>query len=147
VAGREKDTWLMTVRILIVDDNQLMREGLVMLLKHEPDLEVVGEASDGRTALELVKSLEPHVVVMDVGLPELNGVEATQQIMTENPDVRVVALSAFADRRYVTKMLEAGASGYVLKLLAHDDLPRAVRAASAGETFLSPGILSPAAPA
>lgn len=136
----------MTVRILIVDDNQLMREGLVMLLKHEPDLEVVGEACDGRTALELVKSLQPHVVVMDVGMPELNGVEATQQITSENRDVKVIALSAFAEPRYVTKMLEAGASGYVLKLLAHDDLPRAVRAASSGETFLSPGIVSPAAP-
>ncbi len=130
----------MTVRILLVDDHQLMREGLRVLLEHEPDFEVVGEARDGRTALDLVKSLNPHVVVMDVGMPELNGVEATHRITTQYPNVKVIALSAYADQRNVLQMLDAGASGYVLKIAAHDELMRAVRAASVGRTFLSPEI-------
>jgi len=130
----------MTVRILLVDDHQLMREGLKVLLENEPDFEVVGEARDGRTALGLVKSLAPHVVVMDVGMPELNGVEATHRITTQYGNVKVIALSAYADQRNVLHMLDAGASGYVLKIGAHDELLRAVRAASVGQTFLSPEI-------
>ena len=130
----------MSVRILLVDDHQMMREGLRALLAHEPDFEIVGEASDGRTALELMRSLSPNVVVMDVGMPELNGVEATRRIRAENEHVRVIALSTHTDKRYVHHMLEAGASGYVLKIAAHDELVRAVRAASVGKTYLSPEI-------
>jgi DNA-binding NarL/FixJ family response regulator len=127
----------MSVRVLLVDDHTMMREGLRSLLVGVPDIEVVGEASDGRMAIDLARRLSPDVVVMDVGMPELNGVEATRRIRAENERVRVVALSTHTDKRYVHHMLEAGASGYVLKIAAHDELLRAVRAASLGKSYLS----------
>jgi DNA-binding NarL/FixJ family response regulator len=130
----------MKVRVLLVDDHTMMREGLTALLSGEPDMEVVGEAADGRNALELVRKLTPDVVVMDVGMPELNGVDATRQIRAHHKGVKVVALSTHTDKRYVHHMLEAGASGYVLKIAAHDELVRAVRAASLGRMYLSPEI-------
>lgn len=130
----------MTVRVLLVDDHRMMREGLRALLAEASDIEVVGESSDGRTALDLVRTLRPDVVVMDVGMPDLNGVEATRQIRAEHEGVRVIALSTHMDKSYVHHMLEAGACGYVLKIAAHDELLRAVRAASLGRTYLSPEI-------
>jgi two-component system response regulator NreC len=130
----------MSVRVLLVDDHRMMREGLRALLASAPDIEIVGEASDGRTALDLVRSLLPDVVVMDVGMPELNGVEATRQIRAGNEGVKVIALSTHTDQNYVHHMLEAGACGYVLKISAHDELLRAVRAAILGRTYLSPEI-------
>ena len=130
----------MSVRVLLVDDHRIMREGLRALLASEPDIEIVGEAPDGRAALDLVRTLIPDVVVMDVGMPELNGVEATRQIRAENGNVKLIALSTHADKRYVHHMLEAGAAGYVLKIGAHNELLRAVRAASLGKTYLSPEI-------
>jgi len=127
----------MSVRVLLVDDHRIMREGLRALLAGEPDIEIVGEAPDGRTALDLVRTLAPDVVVMDVGMPDLNGVEATRQIRAENERVKVIALSTHTDSRYVHHMLEAGACGYVLKIGAHGELLQAVRAASQGRTYLS----------
>lgn len=128
------------IRVLLVDDHKLMCEGLAVLLGGAPDIDVVGKATDGRTAVELVKSLKPDVVVMDVGLPELNGVEATRRIQAQHQKVKVIALSAHADQLSVRHMLDAGANGYVLKIAAHDELLRAVRAASSGNTYLSPEI-------
>jgi two-component system, NarL family, response regulator NreC len=128
----------MSVRVLLVDDHRIMREGLCALFSGVPDIEVVGQAADGRTALDLVRTLAPDVVVMDVGMPELNGVEATRRIRAENERVKVIALSMHT--RYVHPMLEAGASGYVLKMAAHGELLQAVRAASSGGTYLSPEI-------
>lgn len=130
----------MSVRVLLVDDHQMMREGLKALLANKPDIEVVGEAPDGRMALDLVRTLAPDVVVMDVGMPDLNGVEATRRIKNEHERVKVIALSTHTDKRYVHHMLEAGASGYILKIAAHEELVRAVRAASVGQTYLSPEI-------
>ncbi len=130
----------MIIRVLLVDDHQMMRDGLRGLLVGEPDIEVVGEASDGRIALDLVRTLSPDVVVMDIGMPDMNGVEATRRIHNEYERVKVVALSTHTDKRYVHHMLEAGACGYVLKIAAHDELLRAVRAASVGKTYLSPEI-------
>lgn len=127
----------MTIRVLLVDDHQMMRQGLRALLSAETDIEIVGEAADGRTALDLVRTLLPDVVVMDIGMPDLNGIEATRQIRTQHPKVRVVALSTHTDKRYVHHMLAAGACGYVLKIAAHGELVRAVRAASLGRTYLS----------
>ena len=127
----------MSIRVLLVDDHQMMRQGLRSLLSAEADIEIVGEAADGRTALELVRTLTPDVVVMDVGMPDLNGVEATRRIRAEHPSAKVVALSTHTDKRYVHHMLEAGACGYVLKIAAHVELLRAVRAASLGGTYLS----------
>lgn len=130
----------MTIRVVLVDDHAMMREGLRSLFTDAPDIEVVGEASDGRTALELLRTLVPDVVVMDVGMPEMNGVEATRRIRTEHENVKVIALSTHTDKRYVQHMLEAGACGYVLKIAAYDELLRAVRAASRGQTYLSPEV-------
>jgi DNA-binding NarL/FixJ family response regulator len=117
-----------------------MREGLRALLEEAPDIEIVGQAADGREALELVRTLSPDVVVMDVGMPELNGVEATRRIRSEFEGVKVIALSTHTDKRYVHHMLEAGACGYVLKISAYDELLRAVRAVSLGKTYLSPEV-------
>jgi len=127
----------MSVRVLLVDDHRMMREGLRCLLAGARDIEIVGEASDGRTALDLVRTNTPDVVVMDVGMPDMNGVEATRRIRAENEGVKVIALSTHRDKNYVHHMLEAGACGYVLKISAHDELLRAVRAASLGRTYLS----------
>jgi DNA-binding NarL/FixJ family response regulator len=130
----------MTIRVLLVDDHKMMREGLRAVLAAVPDISIVGEASDGRTALDLVRTLTPDVVVMDVGMPELNGVEAARRIQAEHKRVKVIALSTHSDKRYVHHMLEAGACGYVLKIAAHEELVRAVRAAAQGRTYLSPEI-------
>jgi DNA-binding NarL/FixJ family response regulator len=127
----------MMIRVLLVDDHQMMREGLKALLAAVPDIEVVGEAGDGREALDLVRTLSPDVVVMDVGMPGLNGIETARRIRAEHERVRVIALSTHTDKRYVHHMLEAGACGYVLKIAAHDDLVLAVRAASLGKCYLS----------
>ena len=130
----------MSIRVLLVDDHKMMRDGLRALLECAPDIEVVGQASDGRAALDLVRTLMPDIVVMDIGMPELNGVDATRRIRFEHRRVKVIALSTHTDKRYVHHMLEAGACGYVLKIAAHEELLSAVRAASVGKSYLSPEI-------
>jgi two-component system, NarL family, response regulator NreC len=127
----------MVTRVILVDDHKMMREGLRAVLAGSPDIEIVGEAADGRTALDLVRTLSPDVVVMDVGMPEMNGVEATRRIRAEYGRVKVVALSTHTDQRNVHHMLEAGACGYVPKIAAYDELVRAVRAATVGRAYLS----------
>jgi two-component system NarL family response regulator len=123
-----------------VDDHQMLRDGLRSLLASEDDIEIVGEAGDGLAAIEMVQTLVPDVIVMDIGMKGLNGIEATGQIKAENPDVKVIALSAYSDKRYVLSMLDAGASGYVLKASAVDEIRRAVRAVMEGNHYLSPDI-------
>ncbi|HEX6883880.1 MAG TPA: response regulator transcription factor [Planctomycetota bacterium] len=130
----------MSLRVLLVDDHQLLREGLRRILEATGDIQVVGEADDGGAALAAVEAHHPHVVVMDVGMHGLNGIEATQRLRRTHPGVRVVALSAHADKRYVRNMVRAGAAAYVLKESASDDLLRAVRAAAHGEHYLSPRV-------
>jgi two-component system NarL family response regulator len=124
------------LRVLLVDDHELMRQGLRSILESEDGIQVVGEAASGREAVGLATALAPHVVVMDVAMQDMNGIEATRQIRSACPGVRVVALSSHSDSRYVTAMLDAGASGYVLKANAYDDLRRAVDAARRGKTYL-----------
>jgi DNA-binding NarL/FixJ family response regulator len=130
----------MSTRILLVDDHQMLRDGLRAIVDLNEEFEVVGEAADGRTAIELASRLRPDVVVMDVVMPGMNGIEATHRILAESPDTKVVALSVYTDKRYVAKMLEAGAAGYVLKLAAHGLLLEAIRTVLRGGIFLSPEI-------
>jgi two-component system response regulator NreC len=128
------------IKILIVDDHAIVREGVRMILAKESDLEVVGEAADGQEALELVKRLQPQVVVMDISMPGMGGVEATQTIRETYPTVQVLALTMHEDETYVFQLLRAGAAGYVLKRAAAQDLVQAVRAAAKGEAFLYPSV-------
>jgi DNA-binding NarL/FixJ family response regulator len=130
----------MTIRVLLVDDHQLMREGLRKILENASGIDVVGEADDGRTALAAVAQFHPEVVVMDVAMKDMNGIDATQRLRKDHPEVKVVALSTHADKRYVQNMIRAGATSYVLKESASEDLLRAVRAAARGEHYLSPKI-------
>ena len=130
----------MSHSVLLVDDHRMMLEGLRSVLESEEGYEVVGEALNGRAAVEMARSLKPEVVVMDIGMPDLNGVEATRQIRAENPGVRVAALSTHTDKRYVLAMLDAGASAYVLKVSAYDELQRAISAVIEGKHYLSPDV-------
>jgi DNA-binding NarL/FixJ family response regulator len=125
---------------LIVDDHAAMRQGLTQALASEPDLEVVGEAADGISAVELAKELKPDLVVMDVVLPRLNGIDATRQINQDLPQTAIIGLSIYPSRGYAARMLDAGARAYVLKNSGPEDLLRAIRAVRKGRTYLSPGI-------
>lgn len=127
----------MSIRVLLVDDHKIVRDGLRSMLAKQMDIEVVGEAENGRDAISLTRKTQPNVVIMDIGLRELNGIDATRQLVAESPGVRVIALSMHSDRRYVAEMLAAGASGYLLKDSAFDELATAIRAAAEGRVFLS----------
>jgi two-component system NarL family response regulator len=128
------------IRVLLVDDHGLMREGLRSILEREIDVEVVGEAASGRAAVELARTLEPDVVIMDVAMKDSNGIEATRQLRSAQPDIKVIALSSHSDSRYVNAMLDAGACGYVLKANAYDELRRALVAAKQDKSYLSPDV-------
>lgn len=128
------------VRILLADDHTVMRAGLRALLERQPNLEVVGEADDGRQTVELAASLVPDVVVVDIAMPNLNGVEATRQMVNKQPAISVVILSMYSDETYVMRALKAGARAYLLKDSAVTDLIRAIEAVSQGKSFFSPKI-------
>jgi DNA-binding NarL/FixJ family response regulator len=127
----------MSTKVLIADDHQIMREGLRTMLEKEHDLKVVGEAENGRMTLRLARELIPDVIIMDVAMPDLNGIEATRQIIAELPSVKIIALSMHDDRRFVLNMLKAGAAGYMLKDCAFKDLAKAIRVVRANKTYLS----------
>jgi two-component system, NarL family, response regulator NreC len=128
------------LRILLADDHTVMRTGLRVLLERQPNLEVVGEAENGRDSIQLAASLRPDVVVMDVGMPVLNGIEATKTIVTEDPNIAVVILSMHADESYVMRALKAGARGYLLKDSAPADLLGAIQAVTQKKSFFSPKV-------
>jgi DNA-binding NarL/FixJ family response regulator len=130
----------MTIKILLADDHKIVRDGLRTLVEKEPDMEVVGEAENGRKAVKLTRELSPDLVIMDVTMSDLNGIEAARQIHKETPDVKVIALSMHSDRRFVAGMLEAGASGYLLKDCAFEELTRAIKNVISNKIYLSPGI-------
>lgn len=132
----------MSIRILLADDHGIVRQGLRSLLEKEPDIDVVGEADDGRKALGLVRELSPDVIVMDVAMPNLNGADATRRIVREFPKVKVIALSMHSSRAFVADMLKAGASGYILKECPVDELIKAIRAVAAGDKHLSSKVAS-----
>jgi len=133
-------TIVMSVSIVLVDDHAILREGLRLLLERQGDMEIVGEASDGRQALEVVARVHPDVVLMDVTMPNLNGIGATADILRVQPGIHVLALSAHADRRFVKEMLSAGARGYLLKDTAGDNLIEAIHTVMAGNVYLSPKV-------
>jgi DNA-binding NarL/FixJ family response regulator len=130
----------MAVRILLADDHKIVRDGLRSLLEKQQGMEVVGEAENGRRALELAQQKKPDVVIMDVSMPDLNGIEATRQMLADQPRVRVIALSMHSDRRLVAGMLQAGASGFLLKDCAFDELARAINTVMSNQPYLSPRI-------
>jgi DNA-binding NarL/FixJ family response regulator len=128
------------IRILLADDHAVVRQGFKMILAEQPDMEIVGEAGNGREAVELAEQLRPDIVVMDVAMPELNGIEATRRMASSVPHARVVALSMHKDSVYVREILRAGARGYLLKDSVAGDLVSAIRAVASGEGYLSPAI-------
>lgn len=128
------------IKVLIADDHALFREGTRNLLDREKDMQVVGEASDGEEAVKLVMELRPHVVLMDIAMPVVNGIEATQQIKARCPKTAVLILTAYDNDQYIVALLEAGAAGYLLKDVSGRDLINAIRAVFAGEAILHPSI-------
>jgi len=130
----------MGIRLLIADDHKIMREGLKSLVGKEPDITVVGEAETGKTTVSMAQKLSPNIVVMDIAMPDLNGIEATRKIVKTNPNVKVVALSAHADQHFIREMMTAGASAYILKDTAYEELVRAIREVMKGKKYLSSDI-------
>ena len=130
----------MAIRILLADDHRIVREGLRSLLEKQSGTEVIAEAENGRTAVDLSRTLKPDVVIMDITMPDLNGIEATRQIIAESPGIKVIALSMHSSRKLITEMLSAGASGYLLKHSAFEELGKAIEAVTSNQTYLSPKI-------
>jgi len=128
------------IRIVLADDHAILREGIRALLEDQPDMTVVGEAADGRKAVELARELKPDIVVMDIGMPLLNGLEATRQIKHDLADVAVLVLTMHDNEEYVSQLLAAGAAGYALKRAASSELVTAIRAVASGQSYLSPSI-------
>jgi DNA-binding NarL/FixJ family response regulator len=130
----------MSIRIILADDHAIVRQGLIRSFQQEKDIEVLAQAQNGRSTVQLAKELSPTVVVMDISMPDLNGIEATRQITRESPQVKVIALSMHSSRKYVTEMFKAGASGYLLKNCDFEELADAVRIVAGGKTYISPSI-------
>ena len=132
----------MKTLVMIVDDHQIVRDGLKAILHNEEGIGVIAEADNGRTALRLIKELMPEIVIMDIAMPDMNGIDATRRISVEHPDIKVLILSMHHDKRMVLEVFNAGARGYLLKECASDELLRAIKTLLQGETYLSPKISS-----
>lgn len=130
----------MKIKILLVDDHKILRDGICSIVKGCPDMEVIGEAADGITALSLVEKLSPDVVIMDISMPDLNGIDATRRIITDHPKIKIIALSMHHEKQFVSEIFKAGASGYLLKDCAFDELEHAVRIVMDGKTYINPQI-------
>jgi len=130
----------MSIRILLADDHKLLRQGLHALIEEQPYMTVIAEAEDGRTTVQLAAKLRPDIIVMDISMPGMNGMEATRQILSNDPGVKVLALSMHTDKRFIVEMLSAGASGYLLKDCAFEELIHALHALANQRTYLSPKI-------
>lgn len=128
------------IKVILADDHTIIREGLAAIIQKNPDIKVVAQAGDGRTVVQLTKQLMPDVVVMDITMPGLNGIESTRQITSECNNVKIIALSVHSSKQFVIEMLRAGASGYLLKDCVSDDLAYAIRSVAAGQNYLSPQI-------
>jgi len=130
----------MAIKVLIADDHQLFREGLMNLISSAPDIEVIGEAKDGKEATEKVKTLNPEVVLIDIGMPKMNGIEATRIIKKQQPEIKIIAVSMHSDRQFVKGVLEAGADGYLLKNCTYRQLIEAIKSVVEGKKYLSDDI-------
>ncbi len=130
------------IKVVLADDHMIIRDGLRSLLERQPDMEVVAEADNGRAALKHVKELSPDVVIMDISMRELNGIDATSQIVKVSPKVKVLSLSMYSDKRFIKGMLKAGASGYILKDSAFKELVDAIRVIVGGKIYISPSVAS-----
>ena len=130
----------MSTRIILADDHAIVRHGLSRLLEQEVNMEVVAETKDGHSTIELVRELSPDMVIMDIGMPDLNGIDATRQITRDFPQVKVIGLSMHSGKKFVIEMLKAGASGYLLKDCAFEELATAIKTVTDGKIYLSPAI-------
>ena len=130
----------MSIKVIISDDHKIMRDGLKSMLEKQRDIEIIAEASDGRTTVELAIKLKPDVIIMDVAMPDMNGIEATRQIIKKSPKIKVVALSMHSDKQFILEMLNAGASGYLLKDCAFHELINAIHSVASNRSYLSPEI-------
>ena len=130
----------MSKRILLVDDHKILRDGLRSLLETQFGNQVVGEAENGKTAIQLARKLKPEIIIMDISLPDISGIEASKEILKITPAVKIIALSMHADKRFVSDMLRAGASGYLLKDCAFEELQEAIETVSAGGRYISPNL-------
>lgn len=128
----------MNIRTLLVDDHTMFREALHHMLDHDPEIEVVGEIGDGALVVDAIERLRPQIVVMDINMPTMNGIEATRALLAKYPELRVIALSAFGYRRFVVEMMDAGATAYVVKSAASEQLLHAIKSAAQGKTYLCP---------
>ena len=130
----------MSIKVIIADDHKIMRDGLKSILEKQRDIEIIAEASDGRTSVELAIKLKPDVIIMDVAMPDMNGIEATRQIIEKSPKIKVIALSMHSDKQFILEMLNAGASGYLLKDCAFHELINAIHSVALNRSYLSPEI-------
>jgi two-component system response regulator NreC len=130
----------MSIRIILADDHTIVRHGLNKLIQQQEDMEVIAQAADGHSAVELTRELSPDMVIMDIGMPDLNGIDATRQIIRDFPHVKVIGLSMHSGKKFVIEMLKAGASGYLLKDCALEELTTAIKTVAAGKIYLSPSI-------
>ncbi len=130
----------MSIRIVLADDHAIVRQGLSRAIQQEEDMDVVGQASNGRSTIDLVRTLSPDVLITDISMPDLNGVEATRQILRESPGMKVIALSMHSSRQFVMEMFRAGAMGYLLKDCDYDELVKAIHTVAEGKIYVSPSI-------
>ena len=130
----------MSIKILLVDDHEIVRRGLRAIIDEHRNMEMVGEAENGRIAVALARKLRPNIVIMDVSMPDMNGFESARQIREISDNIKIIALSMYHNKRFITDMLKIGVSGYISKAMVHDDLIRAINAAIVGDVFLSPNI-------
>jgi two-component system, NarL family, response regulator NreC len=130
----------MTIRIILADDHAIVRHSLSRTIEQEQDIEVIGQAQDGHTTVDMARQLRPDLVLMDISMPDLNGIEASREIRRESPDTQIIALSMHSEKRYVTEMFKAGAKGYLLKDSNYGELLTAIRTVAEGKTYLSPSI-------
>jgi len=128
------------IRVLIVDDHTILRQGVKALLDNQEGIQVVGEAPDGREALKITDEVKPDVILMDIAMPGLNGLEATRRIKNKHPQIKILVLTMYTNEEYISQILKAGADGYLVKETAYDDLVSAIKAVQSGEAFMSPSI-------